>query len=66
MKVIGFRTNRDPAAPPGEQIVHVAVLECGHTRRVGHGHVPTTLRCDEDCDDGREAQDNTPSTAGRG
>jgi len=63
MKVKGFRTTRDASARPGEQIVHLAVLECGHVQRVGHGHVPTTLVCAEGCDDGREAQDNTPSKA---
>lgn len=44
-KVIGFRTERDCSAPHGEQIVHLAVLECGHVQRVGHGHVPQQLDC---------------------
>lgn len=61
MKVIGFRTTRDSGARPGEQIVHLAVLECGHIRRVSHGHVPKDLECDEGCDDGRESQDSQPS-----
>lgn len=51
MKVIGFQTSKDPAAPPGEQYVHLAVLECGHLQRVGHGHVPSTLKCLEGCDE---------------
>jgi hypothetical protein len=50
MTVIGFRTERDAAARPGEQIVHLAVLECGHVQRVAHGHVPRELRCLEGCD----------------
>lgn len=49
-KVIGFKTTRDPSAPHGEQIVHLAELECGHLLRVGHGHVPRWLRCLEGCD----------------
>lgn len=61
MKAIGYRTNYDPSERPGFQYAHIAVLECGHMRRVGHGNAPNELTCDEGCDDGREAQDNTPS-----
>jgi hypothetical protein len=46
--VIGFRTHRDASARPGEQIVHLALLFCGHTLRVEHGHVPKELDC-PDC-----------------
>ena len=50
MKVIGFRTTRDVGARPGEQIVHLAQLACGHLQRVGHGHVPERLICLDGCD----------------
>lgn len=44
-KVVGIETERNPRAAPGEQIVHLAKLECGHLQPVGHGDVPDQLRC---------------------
>ena len=49
MKVIGFTTQHDSAAPAGEQIVRLAKLECGHLQRVDRGRAPTELRCLDGC-----------------
>ena len=51
MRVVNVRTEHDSAAPRGQRTVHLAVLECGHTRRVAHRHTPRDMRCDEGCDE---------------
>ena len=45
MKVIGFKTITDESAPPGRQIAHYAVLECGHYVRVEHGDSRKVMTC---------------------
>ena len=58
MKVVGFWTGHAPEARPGLQIVHHAVLQCGHACGVGHGEIPHHLPCPEGCDDDLDDDEN--------
>jgi len=57
-KIIGYRNSRFSGARPGEQYVHLAILECGHSIRVGHGFVEQSVGC-PDCSNSSEAEEET-------